>query len=92
LGLRQLKKLLAQLYAANSDDCYKKIAIPEYFALYNNQKQFGLLPGLATTYGNLAAAHGKPEDCIGCRRCENHCPQHLPIREYLKEVAAELGG
>jgi len=23
LGLRQLKKLLAQLYAANSDDCYK---------------------------------------------------------------------
>jgi hypothetical protein len=23
LGLRQLKKLLAQLYAANSDDCYR---------------------------------------------------------------------
>ena len=23
MGLRQLKKLLAQLYAANSDDCYK---------------------------------------------------------------------
>ena len=25
MGLRQLKKLLAQLYAANSDDCYKKV-------------------------------------------------------------------
>ena len=67
--------------------CPKKIAIPEYFALYNNQKQFGLLPGLATTYGNLAAAHGKPEDCIGCRQCENHCPQHLPIVDDLKLVA-----
>ena len=43
--------------------CPKKIAIPEYFSLYNNQKQFGLLAGLATTYGNLTAAHGKPEDC-----------------------------
>ena len=25
MGLRQLKKLLAQLYAANSDDCYNSL-------------------------------------------------------------------
>ncbi len=67
--------------------CPKKIAIPEYFSLYNNQKQFGLLAGLATTYGNLTATHGKPEECIGCKQCENHCPQHLPIVENLKLVA-----
>ena len=28
MGLRQLKKLLAQLYAANSDDCYKPDPVP----------------------------------------------------------------
>ena len=71
--------------------CPKKIAIPEYFALYNNQKQFGLLAGIATTYGNLTATHGKPDDCIGCKQCENHCPQHLPIVENLKLVAEAFG-
>ena len=70
-----------------TSSCPKKIAIPEYFSLYNNQKQFGLLAGLATTYGNLTATHGKPGDCIGCKQCENHCPQHLPIVENLKLVA-----
>lgn len=69
------------------EGCPKHIAIPEYFAVYNNQKQFGLLPGLAATYQNLTTAHGKPEDCIGCKQCENHCPQHLPIVENLKIVA-----
>lgn len=68
--------------------CPRHIAIPEYFALYNNQKQFGLLAGLATTYRNLALKHGKPEDCIACRQCEKHCPQHLPIVDNLKLVAA----
>ena len=67
--------------------CPKKIAIPEYFSLYNNQKQFGLLAGLATTYGNLTATHGKPQDCIGCKQCENHCLQHFSIVESLKLVA-----
>lgn len=69
------------------EGCPKHIAIPEYFALYNNQKQFGLLAGLATTYGNLTATHGKPDDCINCKQCEKHCPQHLPITENLKLVA-----
>lgn len=70
------------------EGCPKRIAIPEYFSLYNNQKQFGLLAGLATTYANLTTTHGKPEDCIGCKQCERHCPQHLPIVENLKIVAA----
>ena len=28
--------------------------------------------------------------CVGCGKCEQHCPQHLPIREKLKEASSEL--
>ena len=28
--------------------------------------------------------------CIQCGRCEQHCPQHLEIREKLKEADRKL--
>lgn len=74
------------------DDCPGKIAIPDYFSIYNSLKQFG--PGQSivahTYYGNLTRTHGKASACIKCGKCESHCPQHLPIRKYLEDVAAEL--
>jgi predicted aldo/keto reductase-like oxidoreductase len=70
------------------EDCPQSIAIPQYFSLYNNQKQFGLTPSQTVYYNNLAAGgHGKASDCIACKQCEEHCPQHIEVAERLKEIA-----
>ena len=34
--------------------------------------------------------NGKASDCIGCGKCEKSCPQHLPIRQLLKDVVAQF--
>ena len=30
--------------------------------------------------------------CVGCGKCETHCPQHIPIRDMLKSAKKELEG
>ena len=74
------------------DDCPKNIAIPDYFKIYNHLKQF---QGTSEKwdrqkYAKKAEERGKASDCIECGLCEGHCPQHLEIRELLKDVAAAL--
>lgn len=69
------------------EGCPMNIAIPEYFALYNSQKQFGLRTGLKMTYNHIAATRGRASDCIECRGCEERCPQHLNVVESLRLVS-----
>lgn len=76
-----------------TETCPKKIAVPDYFALYNNRKRFGQGASLGMIYyGNLTHNHGKASECLRCGKCEKLCPQHLPIREYLKEISAMFEG
>lgn len=72
------------------DGCPMKIAIPKYFSLYNADLQEieekGWTPQ-GEYYANLTKTFGKASECIGCGQCEGVCPQHLPIIEYLQDVA-----
>ena len=72
--------------------CPKNIAIPQYFALFNKHRAHDrqLLQPRGVLPQHRPAATGKASDCIGCGQCEQACPQHLPIREYLKEVAEKF--
>ena len=66
--------------------CPKNIAIPEYFALYNNMKQYGMGWAQITGYRSLSMDYGVPADCIACGACEKHCPQHIAIIKCLEEA------
>ena len=76
-----------------TDGCPMNIAIPKYFSLYNADKQEDAEKGWSSHgeyYYNLTKNFGKASDCIGCGQCESVCPQHLPIRKYLKDVAGHF--
>lgn len=69
------------------EGCPMKIAIPEYFSIYNAQLQFGDASRAKGRFSTLADKNGKPSECIACGQCEGHCPQHLPIIENMRKVS-----
>ena len=69
------------------EGCPKQIPIPKYFSLYNQYSLFGEKSNSRGYYQNYGGRYGKAGDCIGCRRCEAICPQHLPVVQHMKEIA-----
>lgn len=72
--------------------CPKQIDIPRYFKMYNSRKQAvseGTLSRNKGAYEDFIKSNPKPADCIECGQCEGVCPQHLTIRQYLKDIVAE---
>ena len=70
--------------------CPKKISIPDLFAVMNTKMIYH--DWNADYYYNQVHTKqgGKAGDCIQCGKCEKACPQHLPVRELLKDVAKEF--
>ena len=73
-----------------TDGCPMNIAIPKYFSLYNADKQEiktkSWMPQ-QEYYSRLTGTFGKASDCVACGQCEDVCPQHLPVIDYLQKGA-----
>lgn len=69
------------------DECPQKISIPDLFACMNTKKRYNDW-NANYYYDNVYTVNnGKASACIKCGKCEGVCPQHLEIREILKDVA-----
>ena len=72
------------------EGCPKKISIPDVFATMNT-KQIYHDWNADYYYNNVHTSPGhRASDCIKCGKCEKACPQHLPIRKLLEDVADEF--
>ena len=74
--------------------CPKGVDIPGTFAAWNRYHTDGKIVGMrehimgTALRGTSAAA----SNCIGCGKCEQHCPQGISIREMLGKARADLEG
>lgn len=70
--------------------CPQGIDIPDWFGSYNNAHMYNSLPNLAGNYDRMKTGLGDPKTCAGCGKCEEACPQNLPVRQLLESIHAEL--
>lgn len=74
--------------------CPKNVDIPGTFAAYNRKYS----DGWSTAFKEyvmctaLRAEASSASNCVGCGKCEGHCPQHIEIRKELKNAKKELEG
>jgi len=72
------------------DDCPMNIAIPDLFACLNAKKVFHNWNTDYYYHNVHTVNNGKASACIKCGKCEKICPQHLKIRDLLKDVVQEF--
>lgn len=68
--------------------CPSGVDIPGCFSAYNNRASGGMYVGFKEYFQCvvLRQKYTGASNCIGCGRCEQHCPQGIKIRQELKNV------
>lgn len=67
--------------------CPIGIPIPRYFSLYNERERDGWQVNTEGRYADIIRTHPGADRCIGCRKCEEECPQKIDISGFMKCVS-----
>jgi len=73
--------------------CPAGVNIPGCFEAYNSSYAFGRKKAFNQYILNTGAVNSKKgtaSGCVGCGKCETHCPQSIAIRENLKAVGKRM--
>jgi uncharacterized protein len=79
--------------------CPSGVDIPRNFGIYNDgirfdkpEKARGDYAWMATALKlGLAKADERAASCVGCRACEEKCPQKIKIADWMAQVDSSLG-
>lgn len=67
--------------------CPVNVSIPNCFELLNNASMFDKISTAKEIYNDILIKEGNDASrCVDCGKCEEKCPQHIKIRDVLKEV------
>jgi hypothetical protein len=90
-------KNLSDLYCTGCGYCLpcpKDVAIPKIFNRYNRGRVYGLWESARKMYRNIGKMEwdkgARADACVDCGQCEPKCPQHIPIRQQLKDAHEAL--
>jgi uncharacterized protein len=71
--------------------CPQCVDIPRNFELYNDAVIYANPANARFTYANFVAEENRASNCIGCKVCEEKCPQKIDISGWMPKVHAMLG-
>lgn len=71
--------------------CPNGVDVPRNLQLYNEATVYRHLAGTQRTYRLFFPGDRHADKCQRCGECEEKCPQHIPIMDWLGKVEALLG-
>lgn len=66
--------------------CPQRVSIPHILNQYNDHAVYGSVEGAFLTYTSLMSSGTDASRCVECGKCEEHCPQGIPIIQFLKDA------
>jgi len=70
--------------------CPSGVAIPEIFSYFNEFYMKERDPAIKAKYKEQLKPEQWAKNCTRCGRCEDLCPQHLPIKDLLRGAGQAL--